>query len=354
MLIKPEVRKVARIKVIGVGGGGGNAVKNMMEVQEIQGVEFVVANTDAQALEASPAPTKIQLGAELTGGLGSGGDPEIGRAAAEESADQLHEYLADTDMVFITAGQGGGTGSGASPVVADIAKGEGALTVSVVTKPFEFEGARRMMVAEDGIRNLKEKVDALITIPNEKLLQVADPEASLLEAFLLADAVLGRSVQGISDIIVVPGLVNRDFADVKTIMEDAGSALMGIGSASGDNRAQKAAQEAVESPLLEASVEGAKGVLLQVTSGKSLKLAEVDDAARMVAEAADADAQIIFGATIDEKLEDELRITVIATGFNENVQKRKKMQEISDGLVGDFENGEKGEEFEMPAFMRRK
>ncbi|MBU0708427.1 cell division protein FtsZ [Patescibacteria group bacterium] len=354
MLIKPEIQKFARIKVVGLGGGGSNTVKSMMEIQNIQGVEFIVVNTDAQALSTSPASTKIQIGANLTGGLGSGGNPEIGRAAAEESVDQLHEHFADTDMVFITLGQGGGTGTGAGPVVADVARGEGALTVGVVTKPFEFEGARRMMVAEEGVRELKDKVDALIVIPNQRLLEIVDPDTSLLEAFQVADAVLGRSVQGISDIIVMPGLINRDFADVKAIMQNAGSALMGIASAEGADRAVVAAKEAVESPLLEASIQGAKGVLINITAGSSLKLSEVDAAARLISEAADADAQIIFGAAIDESLGEELRITVIAAGFDAVKQRNRHLEEVSEEVQKEEEPGQENDELEMPAFMRRK
>lgn len=257
-------------------------------------------------------------------------------------------------MVFITLGQGGGTGTGAAPVVADIARGEGALTIAVVTKPFEFEGARRMMIAEEGIRELKDKVDALITIPNQKLLEIVDPNSTLLEAFQVADAVLGRSVQGISDIIVMPGLINRDFADVKAIMQNAGSALMGIASAEGEDRAVRAAKEAVESPLLEASIQGAKGVLLNITASESLKLSEADEAARLIAEAADADAQIIFGAAIDENLGDELKITVIATGFDATRQKRKHFKEVSEEVLREEGGEQVDEELEMPAFMRRK
>ncbi|MBU1110046.1 cell division protein FtsZ [Patescibacteria group bacterium] len=354
MLIKPEIQNFARIKVIGVGGGGSNAVRNMMETQNIQGVDFLVVNTDAQALSASPAPIKVQIGSELTGGLGAGGHAEIGRAAAEESADKLHEHLANTDMVFITLGEGGGTGTGASPVVADIARGEGALTIAVVTKPFEFEGARRMMIAEEGIRELKDKVDALITIPNQRLLEIVDTNSSLLEAFQQADAILGRSVQGISDIIVIPGLINRDFADIKSIMQNAGSALMGIASATGEDRAKKAAQEAIDSPLLEASIQGAKGVLLNITASKNLKLSEVNEAARLIADAADADAQIIFGTAINEELGEELKITVIATGFNQTQQQQKKLKEASEELFKENNDDQENEGLEMPAFMRRK
>ncbi|OQX51160.1 cell division protein FtsZ [candidate division CPR3 bacterium 4484_211] len=354
MLIKPEIKKFARIKVVGVGGGGSNAIRNMMEAQDIQGVEFIAINTDAQALSVCPAPTKIQIGTKLTGGLGSGGNPEVGREAAEESADQIHEHLAETDMVFLTTGEGGGTGSGATPVIADIAKGEGALTVAVATKPFGFEGGRRMMVAEEGLRELKEKVDALITIPNDKLLEVVDESASLLEAFRAADEVLGRSVQGISDIIVVPGLVNRDFADVKTIMQNAGSALMGIGHSEGENRALEAAKQAIESPLLESSIHGAKGVLFNITAGENLRLSEVNKAAKMIAEAADPSANIIFGAAVDENLGEQLKITIIATGFDANKQRKEQLKKVREEIFSQDEGVETEEELEMPAFMRRK
>lgn len=316
-LVKPDVGRFARIKVVGVGGGGGNALNSMVSSGSIQGVDFIVVNTDAQVLLTNSASTKIQIGDNLTRGLGSGGNPQIGSQAAEESREKIKEYLMDSDMVFITAGMGGGTGTGAAPVIAEIAKELGALTVAIVTKPFAFEGARRMVNAEDGIEILKTKVDTLIVIPNQRLLDVVDRKMTLLEAFRVADSVLTQGVQGISDIITVPGLINVDFADVKTIMKDAGSALMGIGSGVGDNRAQMAARGAVSSPLLEVSIDGAKGVLFNITGGPDMTMSEVDEAARIISEAADADANIIFGAAINDKLIDQMKITVIATGFDE-------------------------------------
>ena len=317
MLVKPEIEKFAKIKVVGVGGGGGNALKSMIDLQNIQGVEFVAVNTDAQALASSPAPIKIQIGEQSTKGLGSGGMPDVGQAAAEESSEKLHEYLGDSDMVFITAGMGGGTGTGAAPVIAQIAKNLGALTVGVVTKPFNFEGAKRRVNAEEGIANLRDAVDTLITIPNQRLLDIIDRKTPLLEAFKVADSVLGQGVQGISDLVVMPGLINVDFADVRSVMTDAGSALMGIGRGAGEDRAITAAKAAIESPLLEVSIQGAKGVLFNVTGGSDLAMAEVDAAAQIIAAAADPDANIIFGATIDENLTDSMKITVIATGFDE-------------------------------------
>ena len=355
MHIKPEIEKFARIKVVGVGGGGCNALRSMMEVQNIQGVDFVAVNTDAQHLATSPAPVKIQIGRDLTNGLGSGGEPGIGKKAAEESVDELHEHLGDSDMVFITYGAGGGTGTGAGPLIADIAKGLGALTVSVVTRPFDFEGAKRKMNAEEGILNLKERVDTLITIPNQRLLEIVEPTVTLLEAFKIADAILGQSVQGISDIIVMPGLINRDFADVRSIMKEAGSALMGIGRASGEERAVTAAKNAIESPLLEASIDGAKGILFNVTGGTDLTLAEVDAAAKVITEAADLNANIIFGATIDEEMTDSVKITVIATGFDERQQRIKDTKEILEKHKEQEKDvSQKPSDFELPAFMRRR
>ncbi|KKU56549.1 cell division protein FtsZ [Candidatus Amesbacteria bacterium RIFCSPLOWO2_02_FULL_48_11] len=316
-LVKPDVGRLARIKVVGVGGGGGNALNSMINSGTINGVDFIAVNTDAQVLLTNMASTKIQIGENLTRGLGSGGNPEIGTQAAEESREKIKEYLIDSDMVFITAGMGGGTGTGSAPIIAEVAKELGALTVAIVTKPFAFEGARRMVNAEDGIEKLKDKVDTLIVIPNQRLLDVVDRKMTLLEAFRVADSVLTQGVQGISDIITVPGLINVDFADVKTIMKDAGSALMGIGTGVGDNRAQMASRAAVSSPLLEVSIDGAKGVLFNITGGPDMTMTEVDEAAKIISEAADADANIIFGAAIDDKLIDQMKITVIATGFDE-------------------------------------
>ncbi len=316
-LVKPDVGRFAKIKVIGVGGGGGNALNSMITSGTISGVDFISVNTDAQVLLTNLAGTKLQIGDNLTRGLGSGGNPDIGSQAAEESREKIKEYLVDSDMIFITAGMGGGTGTGAAPVIAEIAKEQGALTVAIVTKPFAFEGARRMVNAEEGIERLKDKVDTLIVIPNQRLLDVVDRKMTLLEAFRVADSVLTQGVQGISDIITVPGLINVDFADVKAIMNDAGSALMGIGNGVGDSRAQMAARAAISSPLLEVSIDGAKGVLFNITGGPDMTMTEVDEAAQIISEAADADANIIFGAAINDKLIDQMKITVIATGFDE-------------------------------------
>lgn len=316
-LVKPTNTTFAKIKVIGVGGGGGNAVNSMISSNQIQGVEFISVNTDAQALLTSKADTKLQIGTNFTKGLGSGADPEVGRTAAEESYEKLKDLLYDTDMVFITAGMGGGTGTGASPIIAEIAKESGALTVAVVTKPFAFEGVRRMRTAEDGIAALKENVDTLIVIPNQRLMDVVDKKMTLLDAFRLADNVLGQGVQGISDLITVPGLINVDFADVKTIMTESGSALMGIGEASGENRAATAARMAIASPLLEVSIDGAKGILYNIIGGPDMTMTEVSDASAIIANAADPDANIIFGATINETMGSNIKISVIATGFDE-------------------------------------
>ena len=312
--LEEKTKNLAKIKVIGVGGGGNNAV-NRMITAGVQGVDFVAVNCDAQALLLSKATNRIQIGEKLTKGLGAGANPEIGQKAAEESREQLVEALKGADMVFVTAGMGGGTGTGAAPVVAACAKEVGALTVGVVTKPFTFEGKRRMNQAEGGIVNLKDSVDTLITIPNDRLLQVIDRRTSMLDAFRIADDVLRQGVQGISDLISVPGLINADFADVKTIMLNAGSALMGIGTAKGEGGAVSAAEAAIKSPLLEASIEGAKGVLFNITGGKELSLYDVTEASNVITESVDPDANIIFGAVIDEALEDEIRVTVIATGF---------------------------------------
>lgn len=317
-LVKPSNNTFAKIKVIGVGGGGGNAVNSMVASGMISGVEFIAINTDAQALLSNKADTKFQIGTNYTRGLGSGADPEVGRQAAEESREKLKELVFDTDMVFITAGMGGGTGTGASPIIAELAKEAGALTVAVVTKPFAFEGMRRMSVADEGIEALKDKVDTLIVIPNQRLLDVIDRKMTLLDAFKLADNVLGQGVQGISDLITVPGLVNVDFADVKTVMADSGTALMGIGSAAGENRAVTAARAAISSPLLEISIEGAKGILYTITGGEDMTLTEVSEASAIVQQAADPDANIIFGATIDKEMGSSIKISVIATGFDEN------------------------------------
>jgi cell division protein FtsZ len=306
----------ARIKVIGVGGGGGNAVNRMIEAG-IEGIEFLVANTDLQALKRSRAPIKIQLGGKLTKGLGAGANPEVGRNAALEDTEKIIEALEGADMVFVTTGLGGGTGTGAAPIIASLATELNALTVAVVTKPFHFEGKRRMTQSEQGLRELRECVDTVITIPNERLLHTVDRSVSLQDSFKLADDVLRQAVQGISDLITVPGLINLDFADVKAIMAGMGMALMGAGRASGENRAINATQQAISSPLLEeASITGAKGVLINITGGNDLTLYEVNEASSIIREAADEDANIIFGAVIDESMRDEMKITVIATGFD--------------------------------------
>lgn len=305
----------AQIKVIGVGGGGSNAV-NRMIAAGVKGVDFIAVNTDAQALLKSDAPTRIRIGDKLTKGLGSGGNPDTGKRAAEESNDELFEVLKGADMVFITAGMGGGTGTGASAVVASIARELGALTVGVVTKPFLFEGARRKVSAEQGVSDLKDQVDTLITIPNDRLLQISDKKTTMQEAFRIADDVLRQGIQGISDLIIEPGLINLDFADIKSIMQDAGSALMAIGRGTGDTRCVDAARQAIESPLLEISIEGAKGVLFNITGGPDLGILEVNEAASIIQQHADPEANIIFGAVIDPEMGNDVKITLIATGFD--------------------------------------
>ncbi len=342
-----DINQFANIKVIGVGGGGSNAINRMISAG-LRGVEFITVNTDAQALHQSRAENIIQIGAKLTRGLGAGANPEIGSRAAEESREEILQALKGADMVFVTAGMGGGTGTGAAPVVAEIAKEVGALTVGVVTRPFLFEGRKRALQADNGIADLKSKVDTLITIPNDRLLQVVDKHTSIAEAFRIADDVLRQGVQGISDLIAVPGLINLDFADVKTIMTDTGSALMGIGIANGENRASQAAKMAISSPLLETSIEGAKGVLLNITGGANLGLYEVNEAAEIIAEAADPEANIIFGAVIDENLADEVRVTVIATGFDA----RPPRKEASDLEIKPF--AATSDELDIPAFLRRR
>jgi cell division protein FtsZ len=312
-----DMESFARIKVIGCGGGGSNAV-NRMIAGGVKGVEFITLNTDAQALQLSSAEIKLQIGEKLTRGLGAGANPEIGKKAAEESREMIENALRGADMVFVTAGMGGGTGTGAAPVVAEIAKELGALTVGVVTRPFSFEGRKRAMQGEMGIAALKEKVDTLIVIPNDRLLEIVDKNTPMLEAFREADNILRQGVQGISDLIAVPGLINLDFADVKTIMTERGSALMGIGVGSGENRAAEAARRAISSPLLETSIDGARGVLMNITGGTNLSLYEVNEAADIVSSAADPDVNMIFGAVINEDLKNEIVVTVIATGFEDN------------------------------------
>jgi cell division protein FtsZ len=314
--VEPLGVREPQLRVVGVGGGGVNAVNRMIEA-EVRGVEFIALNTDAQSLQQSDAPVTMQIGGDMTRGLGSGSNPELGRAAAMEDYDRVKTLLKGADMVFITAGEGGGTGTGAAPVVARIARELGALTVGIVTKPFGFEGSRRMQAAEQGIAQLSEEVDTLITVPNNRLLTVLDKQTSMVDAFRVADDVLRQGVQGISDLITLPGLINLDFADVRTIMAEAGNALLGIGMGTGDKRAVEAARAATSSPLLETTLEGARGILLSITGGRDLSLWEVNEAARAVQEAAHPDANIIFGAMLDEKLEDEVWITVVATGYGD-------------------------------------
>jgi cell division protein FtsZ len=368
-----EAKDNAKIKVIGLGGGGSNAINRMMEAR-FTGVEFIVANTDVQALRASPAPVKLQLGARLTMGLGAGADPEVGKNAALEDRDQIKKLLDGADMVFVTAGLGGGTGTGSAPIVAATAKEMGILTVAVVTKPFAFEGRRRSQQAEAGLTELRSVVDTLITIPNQRLLAVVDRGTPLVEAFKVADTVLLQAVQGISDLILVPGLINLDFADVRTIMSGMGMALMGAGVGKGEHRALDAAQKAIASPLLdETSIDGARGILINFTGGSDLSLHEVEEAARIVQEAAHEEAHIIFGAVIDPSLQDEVRITVIATGFSE-----RKEGSLPSGKVVDMQraprpgaptpkewrrrvpadiraegDGPTEEDLDVPAFLRR-
>ena len=381
-LVKPDSARIAKIKVLGVGGGGGNAISSMIDSGAISGVEFIATNTDAQVLLANRAPTKLQIGEKLTKGLGVGGNSDTGEQAAEESQEKIKELLVDSDMVFVTAGMGGGTGTGAAPVIARLAKEAGALTVAIVTKPFAFEGTRRMVVAEDGIEKLKEQVDTLIVIPNQRLMDVIDRKMTLIEAFKVVDSVLNQAVGGIADIITTAGLVNVDFADVKTIMKDAGTALLGIGTGVGENRAQMAARAAVSSPLLDLSIEGARGVLFNIAGGTDLTMFEVDEAARIISGAADPDANVIFGAVIKDDLSDQVRITVIATGFDEtrahiaemsrvasqkpviqgvvsepsktDEEVEERMAESSDDEeVGGNDDDVFGQKFEIPAFLRK-
>ncbi len=345
---------LAVIKVVGVGGGGTNAINRMID-SGLKGVEFVAINTDAQALLMSDADVKVYIGGNITRGLGAGSNPEIGEQAALENREAIAEAIKGADMVFITAGKGGGTGTGASPIVAEIAKEQGALTIGVVTRPFSFEGRKRAQQAEMGIEKLREKVDTLIIIPNDRLLEVAEQKTSILNAFRMADDILRQGVQGITDLITVPGLINLDFADVRTIMSNAGSALMGIGVASGENRASEAARAAISSPLLEASIEGAKGILLNISGGSDLGLFEVNEAAEIIASVADPDANIIFGAVIDDSLGDELKVTVIATGFEFGTAPsrpgRKALKtEAPPEKTMVFES----EELDIPVFLRNK
>ncbi len=314
--IKPDVETIAKIKVIGVGGSGSSAI-NRMIAGKIRGVDFLVANTDLQALHQSQASVKLHVGRSITKGLGAGMDPVMGQKAAEESQNEIRDALSGADMVFITCGLGGGTGTGAAPVIADLAKDIGALTIAVITRPFTFEGTQRKLIADKGWEELSSRVDAVITIPNDRVLQIVDKKTSLIEAFEMVDEVLQQGVRGISELITVPGLVNVDFADVKAIMRDTGSALMGIGKASGENRAVEAAKAAISSPLLDLSIEGAKGILFTIAGGSELGMLEVNEAAKVITSSTDPDAKVIFGAIIDESLTDEVRVTVIATGFSD-------------------------------------
>ncbi len=341
---------LAVIKVVGVGGGGVNAVNRMIEAG-IRGVEFIAVNTDAQALLMSDADVKLDLGRDITRGLGAGANPEVGRAAAEAHREELEEVIKGADMVFVTAGEGGGTGTGGAPVVADVARSLGALTVGVVTRPFGFEGRRRSLQAEQGIQNLREAVDTLIVIPNNRLLEVADPKMPIVEAFQMADEILTSGVAGITDLITTPGLINVDFADVKTIMQDAGTAVMGIGQATGDERATQAATRAIASPLLETSMDGARGVLLSIAGPSSMTLHEVNAAAMVVAESSDTEAEIIFGAIIDDSLGEDMRVTVIAAGFDGKPGRQRGMASGSFTPSASRPKSDDGD-FEIPSFVQ--
>ena len=351
----------ATIKVIGVGGAGNNAVNRMIEA-EIKGVDFIAVNTDRQALQVSKAKTKIQIGEKITRGLGAGANPDVGAQAAEESKAEVAEVLRGADMVFVTAGMGGGTGTGAAPVVAQAAKEMGILTIGVVTKPFTFEGKKRLSQAERGIESLKGKVDTLVVIPNDKLLQIVDRKTSIIEAFKMADDVLRQGVQGISDLIAIPGLVNLDFADVKTIMLNQGMAHMGVGRASGENRAEDAAKEAIQSPLLETSIEGAKGVIINITGGDNLGLHEVNTAAELVQRSVDPEANIIFGTVTDESMGDDIQITVIATGFEKNEPissigvdniVSKTWEKKVNSIPASHDTSSSQNDLDIPAFLRK-
>ncbi|OGK19796.1 cell division protein FtsZ [Candidatus Roizmanbacteria bacterium RIFCSPHIGHO2_01_FULL_39_8] len=381
MLIKPRVGQPAKIKVVGVGGGGGNALSSMIADGGIAGVEFVAVNTDAQALLNNKATIKIQIGENLTKGLGSGGDPEVGRQAAEESRERLKDDLSGADMIFITCGEGGGTGTGASPIIAEIGKETGALTVAVVTKPFEFEGTKRKYAADEGIQNLKDKVDTMIIVPNQRILQVIEKKTPILEAFRKINEVLHQGVKGIAELITTPGLINVDFADVRTVMSNAGTALMGMGVGSGEKRAMAAIKQAISSPLLDVSIEGARGVLFNVVGGSDLTMSEIDEAASIISKTVDPDADIIFGAVIDDKMMDQIKITLIATKFDDKRLKlfrfkREEPAETGEKKETTTENDEQAKppaekplledvdtdeelletesEFDIPAFLRKK
>ena len=382
--IKPEIETFAKIKVIGVGGSGGSAI-NRMITDNIRGVEFIAINTDAQALSSSQARTKVQIGVDTTKGLGAGMDPDIGSRSAEENIDNIEKSLADADMVFITCGLGGGTGTGAAPIIADIAKNQEALTVAVVTRPFNFEGAQRKAIAERGLEELENRVDTIITIPNDRILSIIDRKTSLLDSFKTVDDILHQGIQGISEIITVPGLVNVDFADVKAIMADAGSALMGIGVAAGEDRAKRAAKEAVDSPLLDVSIAGAKGILFTVTGGNDLTMFEVNEIAEIITASADGNAKVIFGTVIDESMKEGIKVMVIATGFenfdmskkeinkgshstytpNQYINKSNQLEEEEDSAIEISDDEEEDDnleedhqeienELDIPAFLRKK
>ena len=359
--IIPDIAPLAKIIVVGIGGGGSNAVNRMIDCK-LENVHFIAVNTDAQALYYSNAPHKINIGKATTRGLGAGSNPDIGKKAAEESSDEIKAALEGADMVFITAGLGGGTGSGAGPVIAEIAKEMGALTVGVITRPFAFEGAKRAKQAEEAFKNMKERVDTLITIPNDKILNIIDKKTPLTEAFIVVDDVLRQGIQGISDLVTIGGLINVDFADVKTIMENAGSALMGIGYGSGENRAVEAARAAIDSPLLELDIAGAEGILLNITGGNDLSMFEVDEAARIVTEQTDPNAHIIFGSVINESYAGEIKVTVVATGFDEVLQEKKLAEKTAIQAKRSIKLRERNlspeqrsaEELEIPAFIRKK
>lgn len=353
MEITPDITPVASIKVIGVGGGGGNAVNRMIK-SNVKGMDFIAVNTDAQALYHSEAPTKVNVGKATTRGLGAGSHPEVGKQAAEESSEEIKQTLEGADMVFITCGLGGGTGTGGAPVIAEIAKDLGILTVAVVTKPFSFEGHRRKTQADEGLENLKNKVDTMIVIPNDKILSLIDKKTPLTEAFTVVDDVLRQGVQGISDLITVHGMINVDFADVKAIMENAGSALMGIGYGTGENRAAEAARAAIDSPLLEMDIAGAKGILFNITGGNDLSMFEVDEAARIITEAADPEANIIFGSVINDSYTGEIKVTVVATGFDDHRKTVSALHSSSLHRPDTTAMKDTESEYDIPAFIRQK
>ena len=353
MEVTPEITPVANIKVMGIGGGGGNALNRMIKAG-LKGVEFIAVNTDAQALYHNDAPTKINIGRATTRGLGAGSNPDIGKQAAEESMEEIKEALEGADMLFLTCGLGGGTGTGAAPIIAGLAKDMGVLTVGVMTKPFSFEGHRRTQQSQDGMENLRNKLDTLITIPNDKILAIIDKKTPLNDAFAVVDDVLRQGVQGIADLITVHGMINVDFADVKTVMENAGSALMGIGYGTGESRAAEAAKAAIESPLLEMSIDGARGVLFNITGGNDLSMFEVDEAAKIITEAADPEANIIFGAVINDSYTGEMKVTVIATGFDMETVDRPHIRAHTSALDTSVPVKAAENEYDIPAFIRQK